>query len=181
MAGVTYFFKSNKMKAMDNERVSISKLLEYNDNYLDRLSYVDMYVTPYMIAGYQNDDNAYYIVYDNNYYSVLYMNKKEATKITKEMVDNGYRVMGVTKEKPEGIEEYGIEFLKKLFATHEEGDGHNHNVTIDDYEKYFGTIYLDTTIDYPGLTIYNVLMYSIGIIGLMLLMVPIYQLIEKDN
>ena len=81
--------------------------------------------------------------------------------------------------KPEGIEEHGIEFLKKLFATHEEGDGHNHNVSIEDYEKYFGTIYLDATNKYEGLTVYNVLMFLFGIIGMLLLLVPIYNIIIK--
>lgn len=179
VAGVIYCLKNNAMNKINEERVSMSNLLEYNDNYLNRFAYVDIYVTPYMIAEYKNDKNAFYIVYDNNYYSVLYMNKKEASKITKEMVDNGYRIYGITKEKPEGIEEHGIEFLKKLFATHEEGDGHNHNVSIEDYEKYFGTIYLDATNKYEGLTVYNVLMFLFGIIGMLLLLVPIYNIIIK--
>ena len=167
---ITFLLKNNEMRRIDNERISISNLLEYNDNYLNRLSYVDIHVTPYLIAEYENDSNGFYVVYDNNYYSILYMKKKEALKITKDMVDKGFRIYGITKEKPEGMEKYGVEFLKKLFATHDENDGHNHNVTEDNYEEYFGTIYLDATMKYEGLTIYNIIMGIFGISSVLLLL-----------
>ncbi len=181
-AGITYYIRDKEIKKVDKERVSISKLVERNDNNIDKLSFVNIYVTPYMIADYKNDVNAFYIVYDNNYYSILYMNKKEASKITKEMVDNGYRIEGVTKAKPNGIEEYGIEFLKKIFESHEENDGHNHDVNEEDYEDYFGNIYLDATISkYANYTIYNIIIWLFGIAGTVFLLTPIYGKIENDN
>ena len=174
----TYYLRSLEVKKIDSKREDISKLLEINDN-VNKNAYVNIYVTPLVIAEYPNDDNAFYIVYNNNYYSVLYMNKKEADKITKEMVNDGYRINGITRSKPDGIEKYGLEFLEKLFASHEDGDGHNHEINDNSYEEYFGNIYLDTTISkYHETTIYNLLIYGLGIIGLICILIPISKLID---
>lgn len=175
------FLRSLEIKKIDSQREDISILLEINDN-VDKLSFVDIYVTPAIIAEYPSDENAFYIVYNNNYYSVLYMNKKEASKITKDMVDNGYRIYGVTKERPKDIEKYGLEFLEKIFASHEEGDGHNHELNENSYEEYFGTIYLDATISkYDGTKVYNYIIYLMSFVIFICVLIPVSKLITNKD
>ena len=169
------YVRELEVNNIDKKRYDISNLLEINDN-KNKNAYVNIYVTPLMIAEYPNDDNAFYIVYNNKYYNVLYMNKKEANKITKEMVDNGYRINGVTKVKPDGIEKYGLEFLKKLFETHEDGDGHNHKLNDNSYSEYFGDIYLDATVSkYSNTTVYNIIILITGLIGGFCLLSLVYK------
>ena len=174
---IAYYFRDLKIKDIDKERYDISKLLEINDN-KNKDAYINIYVIPLMIAEYPNDNNAFYVVYNNNYYSILYMNKKEASKITKDMVDNGYRINGTTKEKPIGIEKYGLDFLEKLFDSHEDDDGHNHEINDNSYEEYFGDIYLDATVSrYNGTTIFNLIIWMFGIIGGLCLLSSTYKYI----
>ena len=178
---IVYYGRSLKVKEIDEQRDSISTFLEKDDN-INKLAYVKTFVTPVIIAEYQNDSNAFYVVYDNKYYSVLYMNKKEANKITKDMVNNGYKIYGVTKSKPDGIEEYGLKFLETLFSTHDEDDGHNHEINENSYEEYLGNIFLDTTISkYRNTIAYNYAIYILGIIGGFCLLIPIYSLINSKN
>ncbi len=178
---ISLYLRSIEIKKIDSQRQDISRLLEINDN-IDKLSYVDIYVTPAIIAEYPSDSNAFYVVYNNNYYSILYMNKKEASKITKDMVDNGYRIYGVTKERPKDIEKYGLEFLEKIFASHEEGDGHNHELNENSYEEYFGTIYLDATVSkYDGTKIYNYIIYLMSFVIVICILIPISKLITNKD
>ncbi len=175
------YLRSIEIQKIDSQREDISRLLEINDN-VDKLSYVDIYVTPAIIAEYPSDNNAFYIVYNNNYYCVLYMNKKEASKITKDMVDNGYRIYGVTKERPKDIEKYGLEFLEKIFASHEEGDGHNHELNENSYEEYFGTIYLDATVSkYEETKTYNYIIYIMSFVIFICILIPISKLITNKD
>ncbi len=174
---ISLYLRSIEIKKIDSQRQDISRLLEINDN-IDKLSYVDIYVTPAIIAEYPSDSNAFYVVYNNNYYSILYMNKKEASKINKTMVENGYRIYGITKEKPNGIEKYGLNFLEKLFETHNDSDGHNHNLDENSYDEYFGTIYIDATVSkYNETKIYNIIICILGIMFFFLLMIPISKII----
>lgn len=175
------YLRNLEIRNIDSKRDDISRLLEINDN-VDKLSFIDIYVTPAIIAEYPSDCNAFYVVYNNNYYSILYMNKKEASKITKNMVDNGYRIYGVTKERPEDLKKYGLEFLEKIFASHEEGDGHNHEINDNSYEEYFGTIYLDATVSrFNETKIYNYIIYLMIFTISICILIPISKLIINKN
>ena len=172
LAIVTYVLRENKYNSLYNEKNYLSDIATLKEDNVDKLSYIKIRSIPSAIAEYNNDKNAYYVVFDNQYLYVIYMNKDRANKIDEDMVKDGYEIIGITKANPEGIEEYGINFLNELYENHEEHEDHDEGekheeYSINDYADYFGNVYLDTTISkYYNLKIYTILIWLFSLIGL---------------
>ena len=142
---------------------------------------VKVYLNASFIGGSikYNDINYYVIFADGVQYLVLISDKK-ASEIKKYLLDNPmstYKIIGITKSLPDGIEEIGIKFIKNwLDSNHnhnaEDEHNHEHNITNDDFYTYFGYVYLDTNVsDYRV-----IITIIVGIIGTLL---TISYLIKK--
>ena len=138
---------------------------------------INVYLEATYIAGaikYNNEN--YYVIFGDGVQYLVKIDDNKASDINKYLLDNpeySYKIVGVTKLIPSGIEENGIKFVNNyLDSVHNEED-HKHNITVDDFYHYFGYVYLDT-INNSNLLI--IILISItGVIGVLL----IFQEISK--
>ena len=106
---------------------------------------ITVYLNASFIAGaIKYEDNNYYVIFGDGVQYLVLIDDTKANEINKYLLDhpeNTYKIKGITKEIPAGIEENGIKFVNNyLNSTH----GHEHNITVDDFYHYFGYVYLDT-------------------------------------
>ena len=102
------------------------------------------------IANYKEDQkNSFFVIFADNVQYLVYMKNKDAKKINDYLLNNPnktYRLYGVTKKITDDIKEYGKSFLKTYLDNnhqHEKEEENNHVVTNDDFDHYFGYVYLD--------------------------------------
>ena len=132
-----------------------------------------VYLEATFIAGtITNDkDNGYYVIFGDGVQYIVYMNSQEANTINRYLLDNpdnSYHIEGVTKHIPQELEENGRKFIQEWLDNnhnHENGEEHDHNITVDDFYHYFGYIYLDTTINH---NIWKIIIYVTGTLGVLL-------------
>lgn len=117
-------------------------------NSLSKEENTKVYLKSTFIAGTikYNEEN-FYVIFGDGVQYLVKIDDKKALDINKYLLDNpedSYKIVGITKQIPKGLEENGIKFINNyLDSLHEED--HEHNVTVDDFYQYFGYVYLDTT------------------------------------
>lgn len=134
-----------------------------------------VYLDITFVAGTITDDNenGYYVMFGDGVQYIVYINKVEASKINRYLLDNpeaSYRIDGITKLVPTNLEENGKKFVKTWLDNnhnHEEEkveEGHTHDITTEEFYHYFGYVYLDVN---KGFDIVRLFIYLTGILGLL--------------
>ena len=141
---------------------------------------VKVYLKATFIAGSVNYNNEnYYVIFGDGVQYLVKIDDEKAYKINKYLLDNpdnSYKIEGVTKLIPSGIEENGIDFVNNyLNKLHDEED-HEHNITKDEFYHYFGYVYLDT-FKTPNL-ILIILIILTGVIGILLIFNKILKKVD---
>lgn len=106
------------------------------------LSYVDTDIFPYLFATNDDSNGNFYLIRDNDYMYVAYMSDYDYDRLKDETLytDNKTeRVIGVSALVPTEVKKLAIETVKELWPAEE--------ITLADYEYYFGNVYLDMTSD----------------------------------
>lgn len=106
------------------------------------LSYVDTDIFPYLFATNDDSNGNFYLIRDNDYMYVAYMSDYDYERLKDETLytDNKTeRVIGVSALVPTEVKKLAIETVKELWPAEE--------ITLADYEYYFGNVYLDMTSD----------------------------------
>lgn len=119
----------------------LNDIIMEEDNKEEENAYLKVAYKPYSFAKYTDIENeAFYIIYDGNYYYIVYMNDNLFNKLnTDEIEQNPINIYGITKSTDTEIKELALE------AFNEELDS-DKKITIDDFNSYFGNVYLDTSI-----------------------------------
>lgn len=130
-----------------------------------------VYLDASFIAGaIKHEDKNYYVIFGDGVQYLVLIDDTIAVEINKYLLDypdNTYKIKGITKKTPSGIEENGIKFVNNyLNSTH--GEDHEHNITRDDFYHYFGYVYLDTYT--PNNLIIIILISITGCIGVLLIL-----------
>ena len=131
---------------------------------------ITVYLNASFIAGsIKYEDNNYYVIFGDGVQYLVLIDDTKAVEINKYLLEhpeNTYKIKGITKEIPTGIEENGIKFVNNyLNSTH--GEDHEHNISIDDFYHYFGYVYLDTYT--PNNLIIIILITITGCIGVLII------------
>ncbi len=128
-----------------------------------------VYLNATYVAGTITDN--YYVMFGDGVQYIVYIDKKEANKISNYLLDNpedSYRIEGITKLIPTYLEENGKKFVKEWLDnnhTHnEEEENHSHDITTNDFYHYFGYVYLDTT---TNNNLIKIIIYITGIAGVL--------------
>lgn len=125
------------------------------------LSYVDTDIFPYLFATNDDSNGNFYLIRDNDYMYVAYMSDYDYERLKDETLytDNKTeRVIGVSALVPTEVKKLAIETVKELWPDEE--------ITLADYEYYFGNIYLDMTSDAVDVAFWqNFLAFIFGMIG----------------
>ncbi len=136
---------------------------------------IPVYLDATYVAGTitSEEGNSYYVIFGNGYQYIVYMNDKDAIKLSKYLLDNpdnSKRIYGVTKEFPSKYVSNGIKFANTWLDhnhTHEEDgeDNHVHDITEEQFYEYFGYVYIDNTIK-PNLIVI-IITYITFVIGIL--------------
>lgn len=165
--GLTVFYEIRKNNFINiNEITNKGLKTEEKEVFLD---------ATYVAGSITNDsDNGYYVMFGDGVQYIVYINKDKANKIAAYLLDNpedDYHIEGVTKPIPSDMEENGKKFVKEWLDHNHNHEGeevdHDHNITTDEFYKYFGYVYMDTTIN--NYLLVKIFIYITGIIGLLLI------------
>ena len=102
-------------------------------------SYIDVTDVSSAFAYYPGEVNKFYFVMDqDDYIYIVRMSQSDYSKISKSVdASVTYKVEGATKDTPSDIKKLAIE-------AYNESVDEEYQITSDDFEEYFGSIYLDT-------------------------------------
>ena len=145
-------------------------------NNAERSSYVTINYYPYVFADYSDDkDNAYYIVADNTYFYIVFMNRKEAENLTEEQLKQGYLLKGTTQNTPYDVKELAVNAFNEWYEDVEDFKP----MSVLDFDNRFGNIYLDTTkTKYALTTDYNAIIVLLGIVGFIAFVNGMYRTVS---
>lgn len=105
----------------------------------DKMATLSVQRTPYQFAVQDGNQNSYYIVMDNKYMYIAYMSPDGYNLLNKtDIKENPIEVKGVTKLISKEIKELALE-------AYNEGLEEEKQLTMADFNSYFGSVYLDMT------------------------------------
>ena len=133
----------------------LNDIIENKNNEIDALGYLEISEEPYSIAKYEYDNNhAFYIVFDGRYYYITYLS------------DELYEILNTDNLKEKKIKIYGTtalipdEVRKIAIDAYNQGLDEENQISIDEFESYFGEVYLNNV----SLTISNNSYYYLSLI-----------------
>ncbi len=155
LAIILFFIGTYNITENEKKAVYLNDIIEKDDNDIDRSAYLNVAYNPYSFAKYEGEnDRAFYIVSDSQYFYIVYMDDNLYKELNKDDIkDNHVKIYGVTKDIDSGIKELALD-------SYNEGLDDEDKITMDDFNTMFGNVYLDTTIsnDLGGL------FYAIGFV-----------------
>ena len=141
----------------------------------EQKSYIMNAVEPYKFAEYDDEPTSgYYLVADETYMYVIYMDYNTYSSINLETIyDIPVRLEGVTKYVTKDVKELAIE-------AYNEGLEEEEQLSLADYEVYFGDVYLDVTEDAESSIggFQSAMGILIGIFGIIMLILALNNIIS---
>lgn len=128
--GIFETYKINKSSYMND-------LIVAKEDNVKKYASINIYTIPYGFAEYEGSEGRFYIVKDADYLYIVYLNEKQFNQITKKLQKEPYKLKGYTNTIPKEIKELAIDSYNSLLDYNE--------VTEDNFDSFFGTIYLDAT------------------------------------
>lgn len=166
---VAFMFYGNKAieDAEKNKDTMHNVILKDSDKNINKKAYLDVYTTPYKFAVYDDTSDAYYFVMDDKYMYVSYMSLTDYNNLNKEDIKtNPVKIEGITKKTPDDIKKLAIEAYNEAMENEED------KLTINDFDNYFGSIYIDMTQSDETIGDFQYLMGVIfGILGLVMFII----------
>jgi len=127
---------------MNNIRKSsdFHEILATGEKTTNKTVHVEVNEQPYVFAYYPGDNTGkFYFLWDENYIYVSFLNQTEYNRLnTEDIHDQPKTVTGVTKTIPADIKKLALE------AYNENVEKEN-QLTMADFDSYFGSLYLDQT------------------------------------
>ena len=118
---------------------------------------------PYKFAVYKDTTDAYYFVTDDKYIYVVYMDSDTFNSLNNKKIEKkAKKIIGITKETPDDIKKLAVSSYNEIV-------GNQNKITIDDYDDYFGSIYLDMTSSNSGF--YYLMFIAFLLVGFILLII----------
>ncbi len=132
-----YFLELNK----DHKNsIYLNTIIIDMDNQTGLTANLKVAQIPYSFAKYSDDpNNAYYIITDNEFYYIAYMSNSDYKKLNHESIKNKpITIYGKTVYTKEEIRNLALE-------TYNEGLNEEDKISKDDFNDYFGGVYIDIT------------------------------------
>ncbi len=175
-----FFFYGNKVveDAEKNKDSMHNVILKKDSENFNKKAYLNVHTTPYKFAVYNDTADAYYFVMDDKYMYVTYMTSADYNMLNKEDIKtNPAKVEGVTKKTPDDIKKLAIDAYNEAMENEED------KLTLNDFDNYFGSIYLDMTQSDEAIGDFQYLMGVIfGILGLVMFIIfIIYKMSFKKG
>lgn len=138
----------------------LNDLIIQNDDNILKNAYLDIHTVPFVFAQYDNDNNKFYIVKDSDYLYIVYLNDDAYENISeiKDIETTPYRIEGYTEEIPDDVKKLAIDAYNEAFE--------EEIVTNDNFDDYFGNIYLNTNSLHKSGDIWFVFAIITAVIGI---------------
>jgi len=138
----------------------LNDLIKKETNNVYKNAYLNVYTIPFGFAEYDNTTSKFYIVKDNNYLYIAYLDEAVINGImeTDDLERKPYKVVGYTKRIPEDVKELAIEAYNELYK--------EEVVNKENFESYFGSIYLTTEDGHSNSEFWYFAAFTIAVLGL---------------
>lgn len=152
---ITGIYEANK----EVKFTYLNDLILEDDNKLKN-SYLNVHTSPFVFAEYENEANKFYIVKDSEYLYIVNLNDELYNTITSisDIENNPYRIEGYTEEISEDIKKLAIEAYNEAFE--------EEIINEDNFESYFGSIYLNTNGLHNNASIWYIFAILVGLVGI---------------
>ena len=141
IAAFTWYLREGVVNEKLKNTKDLHETILMEDN-IEKSSYVTINYYPYGFADYEDDENnAYYIVADEKYFYIAYMNKKKVEKLTKEELQKGVKLEGSTANVPYDVKKLAVDAYNEWYSDVEDFKP----IYTAQFDDMFGSIYLDTT------------------------------------
>lgn len=171
------YLEGKATEELNSEMIDLNSIIVESESKVDKKSYINAESIPYKFAGYDDTTDSYYIVFDEKYMYITYMTEEQFEDLNNEDIyENPIRIEGITKTTTNDVKEIAIEAYNDNMENEED------KLTIDDFENYFGSIYLDMTVSTSSVAdIYLLIFVLLLFIGVIYLLVAIIQLIKFNS
>lgn len=171
------YLEGKATEELNSEMIDLNSIIVGSESKVDKKSYINAESIPYKFAGYDDTTDSYYIVFDEKYMYITYMTEEQFEDLNNEDIyENPIRIEGITKTTTNDVKEIAIEAYNDNMENEED------KLTIDDFENYFGSIYLDMTVSTSSVSdIYLLIFVLLLFIGVIYLLVAIIQLIKFNS
>lgn len=148
----------------------LEKHKEVNLTYLNELiliennelknTYLDVYTEPYVFAEYEKEDSKFYIVKDQDYLYIAFISDNMYKEISKKdnLEERPFRIEGYTERIPNDVKKLAIDAYNEAIE--------EQIVNEENFESYFGNIYINANDFYNSSEIWYLIATLIGILGL---------------
>lgn len=168
----------------DNRQTSssytyLNDIIENKNNEINANAYLEVAQAPYSIAKYEDDENnAFYIVYDGRYFYIAYISDELYEKLNVEgLEEEPLTIYGTTTATPEALRQIALE-------AYNEGLDEDKQIEMDDFNNYFGEVYLNNVtlkkVNY-AFYIISIIPFIISLIFLALFLIKKRQIIKAIN
>ncbi len=179
---VSFIFILLKAEVVDKtnkEMTDLNSIIISADSKSDKKAYVDVSYTPYQFAVSEETENSYYIIADNNYLYIAYMSPSDFARLNVEGIETSpIRAEGITKVTTEEIKKLAIE-------AYNEGLEESEKITLDSFNDYFGSVYLDMTIKENSSASFLTLLFIIalvtGVVGIIVILIKLISFNASIN
>lgn len=126
----------------EKESAYLNDVIEKQNNKTDVKANLKVFYEPFTFAKYDDEEyRAFYIVSDDKYFYIAYMDNSLYYELKdKDLKKNPENIYGITKSISTDVKKLAIE-------AYNEGLDEDKQITLDDFNDYFGSVYLDTTVD----------------------------------
>lgn len=154
----------NVYNRSDSYPVDMNDVIARNNSKDNVYSYINVAISPYVFAEQSDDifEDKYYFLSDGEYVYIAYLDYHTVQEINNNTnSDNIVKLTGITKKIPSDIKNIAIDVYNDIL-----GDT---VMNQDNFENYFGNVYLDVTSPINDNTVYVLLSIFFGVIGLLIL------------
>ncbi len=121
------------------EKTYLNDIIEFKRNTPNITAYLKVNDIPKSFAKYSDEDYAFYIINDGDYYYIAYLNDPLYKKLNNDQIkDHPKTISGVSEKIPEEVKALAIE-------TYNEEINPNDPIKDDEFTSFFGDVYLNTS------------------------------------
>lgn len=164
ISNISLIVTKQVIKKFQYKSTNLSSLVITGEEKSKKEAYLNVTSIPYLFATQDHSNNSYYIVSDGQYLYITYMNEKTFEKLNREDITKVPRkIQGITTIIPENVKQIALEAWNEQVTEEEK-------ISSEEFQDYFGDIYLDTTKGYYKLKYLLLFFYLVNLIAIVNMM-----------
>ena len=167
-------WEQKKIKDINDNITDLNSIIISDQDKTDKKTYVDINMIPYKFAVSNETTKSFYIVADENYLYIAYMAPSDFQKLNNKEIETApVRIEGITKTTSEEIKKLAVDAYNKGLEKEKQ-------ITLGEFNSYFGSVYLDMTTNITTetalMTCAYVVLALVGTLGTLTMIIKIISL-----